>query len=116
MAFTSLGVVIVSTMTFVLGTFPEFQRDDPTVDPEYPTGLTTNSFFLVLLFIKKPLICLMDKSMTQQHSSLVLRTMKGYFELTPFKFPLPRLVHSIGISEKQGHTWHAWREDPRTPS
>ena len=52
MAFTSLGVVIVSTMTFVLGTFPEFQRDDPTVDPEYPTGLTTNSFFSVSLFVR----------------------------------------------------------------
>ena len=39
MAFTSLGVVIVSTMTFVLGTFPEFQRDDPSVDPEYPTAV-----------------------------------------------------------------------------
>ena len=28
MAFTSLGVVLISTMTFVLGTFPEFQSDD----------------------------------------------------------------------------------------
>ena len=29
MAFTSLGVVLVSTMTFVLGTFPEFQPENP---------------------------------------------------------------------------------------
>ena len=36
MAFTSLGVVLISTMTFVLGTFPEFQTDDPGIPPEYP--------------------------------------------------------------------------------
>ena len=32
MAFTSLGVVLISTMTFVLGTFPEFQSEE-TADP-----------------------------------------------------------------------------------
>ena len=36
MAFTSLGVVLISTMTFVLGTFPEFQSEEesPTCTPE----------------------------------------------------------------------------------
>ena len=35
MAFTSLGVVLISTMTFVLGTVPEFQseEDTPPCDP-----------------------------------------------------------------------------------
>jgi hypothetical protein len=38
MAFTSLGVVLISTMTFVLGTFPEFQPPEETGIPiEYPT-------------------------------------------------------------------------------
>ena len=38
MAFTSLGVVLISTMTFVLGTFPEFQSPEETGKPlEYPT-------------------------------------------------------------------------------
>ena len=37
MAFTSLGVVLISTMTFVLGTFPEFQTKEETgLEPEYP--------------------------------------------------------------------------------
>ena len=37
MAFTSLGVVLISTMTFVLGTFPEFQSKHETgVDSEFP--------------------------------------------------------------------------------
>ena len=36
-AFTSLGVVLVSTMTFVLGTFPEFQhKEESGVESEYP--------------------------------------------------------------------------------
>ena len=39
MAFTSLGVVLISTMTFVLGTFPEFQTEDPKIPPEYPTAV-----------------------------------------------------------------------------
>ena len=36
MAFTSLGVVLISTMTFVLGTFPEFQSEQeiPACTPE----------------------------------------------------------------------------------
>ena len=37
MAFTSLGVVLVSTLTFVLGTFPEFQSFAESGTPEeYP--------------------------------------------------------------------------------
>jgi hypothetical protein len=36
MAFTSLSVVIISTMTFILGTFPEFQSEEETGhQPEY---------------------------------------------------------------------------------
>ena len=34
MAFTSLGVVLVSTMTFVLGTFPGIQYSDYITDPD----------------------------------------------------------------------------------
>ena len=39
MAFTSLGVVLISTMTFVLGTFPEFQsvEESGREQLEYPT-------------------------------------------------------------------------------
>ena len=38
MAFTSLGVVLISTMTFVLGTFPEFQNPEESgQEIEYPT-------------------------------------------------------------------------------
>ena len=39
MAFTSLGVVLISTMTFVLGTFPEFQstQESGREQLEYPT-------------------------------------------------------------------------------
>ena len=33
MAFTSLGVVLVSTMTFVLGTFPGMEYSDRNPDP-----------------------------------------------------------------------------------
>ena len=40
MAFTSLGVVLVSTMTFVLGTFPEFQPQEESNKPEvYPEAV-----------------------------------------------------------------------------
>ena len=35
MAFTSLGVVLVSTMTFVLGTFPEFQPENQGDEPAF---------------------------------------------------------------------------------
>ena len=38
MAFTSLGIVLVSTMTFVMGTFPELQsKEESGVDSEYPS-------------------------------------------------------------------------------
>ncbi len=41
MAFTSLGVVIISTLTFVLGTFPEFQSEDELgFAPEFPEAVT----------------------------------------------------------------------------
>ena len=37
MAFTSLGVVLISTMTFVLGTFPEFQsKEESGKESEFP--------------------------------------------------------------------------------
>ena len=40
MAFTSLGVVLISTLTFVLGTFPEFQSEDERNEPpEYPEAV-----------------------------------------------------------------------------
>ena len=40
MAFTSLGVVLISTLTFVLGTFPEFQSEDErNAPPEYPEAV-----------------------------------------------------------------------------
>ena len=40
MAFTSLGVVLVSTLTFVLGTFPEFQSFEESGTPEeYPEAV-----------------------------------------------------------------------------
>ena len=40
MAFTSLGVVLISTMTFVLGTFPEFQPESESgVPEEYPEAV-----------------------------------------------------------------------------
>ena len=40
MAFTSLGVVLVSTLTFVLGTFPEFQSFEESGTPEeYPQAV-----------------------------------------------------------------------------
>ena len=56
MAFTSLSVVIVSTMTFILGTFPEFQSEEESGHaPEYPDAVTamhiidniTVAFFLM---------------------------------------------------------------------
>ncbi len=56
MAFTSLGVVLVSTLTFVLGTFPEFQPEDELgFPPEFPQAVLVMSvidniavgFFLV---------------------------------------------------------------------
>ena len=40
MAFTSLGVVLISTLTFVLGTFPEFQSEEERNEPpEYPEAV-----------------------------------------------------------------------------
>jgi hypothetical protein len=37
MAFSSLGIVLISTATFVLGTFPEFQPPEESGLPtEYP--------------------------------------------------------------------------------
>ena len=40
MAFTSLGVVLISTLTFVLGTFPEFQSYEESGTPEeYPEAV-----------------------------------------------------------------------------
>ena len=36
----SLGVVLVSTFTFVLGTFPEFQKEEDTGQPPpYPEAV-----------------------------------------------------------------------------
>ena len=44
MAFTSLGVVLVSTLTFVLGTFPEFQSFEESGSPEeYPEAVAAMS-------------------------------------------------------------------------
>ena len=44
MAFTSLGVVLVSTLTFVLGTFPEFQSFAESGTPEeYPEAVAAMS-------------------------------------------------------------------------
>ena len=40
MAFTSLGVVLISTLTFILGTFPEFQpMEESGVPSEYPQAV-----------------------------------------------------------------------------
>lgn len=40
MAFTSLAVVLISTLTFVLGTFPEFQPEAESGQPEiYPEAV-----------------------------------------------------------------------------
>ena len=40
MAFTSLAVVLISTLTFVLGTFPEFQPEEESGQPEiYPEAV-----------------------------------------------------------------------------
>ena len=39
-AWVSLGVVLVSTFTFVLGTFPEFQKEEDTGQPPpYPEAV-----------------------------------------------------------------------------
>lgn len=39
-AWISLGVVLVSTFTFVLGTFPEFQKEEDTGQPPpYPQAV-----------------------------------------------------------------------------
>ena len=39
-AWASLGVVLVSTFTFVLGTFPEFQKEaDTGQPPPYPEAV-----------------------------------------------------------------------------
>ena len=44
MAFTSLGVVLISTLTFVLGTFPEFQSEAESGTPaEYPQAVMVMS-------------------------------------------------------------------------
>ena len=41
MAFTSLGVVLISTLTFILGTFPEFQpMEESGVPSEYPQAVS----------------------------------------------------------------------------
>ena len=45
-AFTSLGVVLVSTMTFVLGTFPEFQPKEES-GVELPCDLPLPCDYLV---------------------------------------------------------------------
>ena len=42
MAFTSLGVVLISTMTFVLGTFPEFQSEESPDPP--PNGIPIEKY------------------------------------------------------------------------
>jgi len=56
MAFTSLSVVIISTMTFILGTFPEFQSEEESGhQPEYQEAVLamhiidniTVGFFLI---------------------------------------------------------------------
>ncbi len=53
MAFTSLGVVLISTLTFVLGTFPEFQSEEDSgkinvLKTSFPTkkNLIINVFLL----------------------------------------------------------------------
>ena len=56
-AWISLGVVLVSTFTFVLGTFPEFQKEEDTGQPPpYPEAVLVmevvgnlDSFFCVVL-------------------------------------------------------------------
>lgn len=63
MAFTSLGVVLISTMTFVLGTFPEFQPEEETGMPtEFPVVMTIMDmvdniavgFFLIEYVVRRP--------------------------------------------------------------
>ena len=62
MAFTSLSVVILSTMTFILGTFPEVQSEEESGhDPEYPEAVVamhiidniTVGFFLIEYVVRK---------------------------------------------------------------
>ena len=39
-AWASLGMVLISTFTFVLGTFPEFQKEEDTGQPPpYPEAV-----------------------------------------------------------------------------
>ncbi len=62
MAFTSLGVVLISTLTFVLGTFPEFQTEEESGVPEqFPIAVLVMSiidniavgFFLVEYLVRR---------------------------------------------------------------
>ncbi len=66
MAFTSLGVVLISTLTFVLGTFPEFQSEDELgFTPEFPQAVLVMSiidnvavgFFLVEYVVRERCLC-----------------------------------------------------------
>ena len=44
-AWASLGMVLVSTFTFVLGTFPEFQKEEETGQPPpYPEAVIVMDF------------------------------------------------------------------------
>ena len=49
----SLGVVLVSTFTFVLGTFPEFQKEEDTGQPPpYPEAVLVMDVVGKMLFLK----------------------------------------------------------------
>lgn len=65
MAFTSLGVVLISTLTFVLGTFPEFQTEDESGIPEeFPQAVMVMSvidniavgFFLIEYVVRRDFV------------------------------------------------------------
>jgi hypothetical protein len=47
MAFTSLSVVIISTMTFILGTFPEFQSEE---ESGHDPGTKITNLFMVVIY------------------------------------------------------------------
>ena len=61
MAITSLAAIVISTMTFVLGTFPEFQsEEESSVKTDYPSlvlvlGIIDNvavGFFLIEYIVR----------------------------------------------------------------
>ena len=94
-AWISLGVVLVSTFTFVLGTFPEFQKEEDTGQPPpYPQAVLVmevvgkwGQSFLSLMYFLGILFCFLGMQCnTRKYSILIKNSLEFIKAVLPKSF------------------------------